>query len=146
MLEEQRKKETIQRCTNVSHIFAVSASHILAYLLRRRVRGRKPFRSGARATSVSTLQDRRVTGTQCLSPSVVIAAEALTEFICNIMTLEDKRYAAHLHHGCWRCQCTRLRCFPSSDSPSRQVSADVARVYRENVQNICAALIFSLFF
>ena len=92
MLEEQRKKEAIQRCTNVSHIFAVNASHILAYLLRRRVRGRKPFRSGARATSVSTLQDRRVTGTQRLSPSVVIAAEALTEFICNITTLEDKRW------------------------------------------------------
>ena len=52
MLEEQRKKEAMQRCTNVSHIFGVSASHILAYLLRTRVRGRKPFQSGARATSV----------------------------------------------------------------------------------------------
>ena len=42
--------------------------------------------------SGSTLQERCVTGTQRLSPSVVIAAEALTGFRCAIMTMGDKSW------------------------------------------------------
>ena len=65
----------------------------------------------------------------------------------HITTLEDKHWAgnaAHLQYLFLRCPTTRLRCFPSSNSPSQQVSMDVARVYNENVQNICEAFIFSI--
>ena len=83
----ERSNPTLQ---SVSHIFAVNASHIRAYLSRRRISGRKASRSGARAASVSTRQKRCVAGTRRLPQcSIVIAAE---EFRGANTTPGDKRW------------------------------------------------------
>ena len=96
----QKNNGKSQRCTNVSHIFAVNASHIRAYLSRRRIRGRKASRSGARAASVSTLQKRCITGTQRLSSSVMILRMNSVSTQAAITTLGDKRWAPVTQRPC----------------------------------------------